>query len=74
MPKNLTPHSRRLRKETAAKWNAKKREAGYRRVSVMISPHGLERLKRQSEIHGNQSAAVEAALEISEQKNEEQND
>lgn len=57
-----TPHSRRLRAESAKRWTAERISEGWRRVTVMLPPDALARLDRLASRHGTLSKAVAAAL------------
>ena len=55
MPNSNSPHSRRLRAETAARWVKKKEEEGAYRLSVLIPEKTAEKLRTLKEARGKKS-------------------
>lgn len=50
------------RRKASATYHAKRREAGWKKVTVWLPPEGLEQLAKLKAAHGSNDAAVQALL------------
>lgn len=57
-----TPHSRRLRAETASARRARLQGEGWRQVNILLPPETIDGLDRLAEIHGTRTAAMIEAI------------
>lgn len=55
MPNSNSPHSRRVRAETAARWVKKQEKEGAYRLSVLIPVEMAEKLRALKEVRGKKS-------------------
>ena len=61
-PNSTTPASRTARIAATRRQEAKRKAAGWRKVTVWLPPDAVARLDRLAEWHGGIGAAIEAAL------------
>lgn len=66
MPNSTTPASRAARLTATRRQEAKRKEEGWRKVTVWLPPDAVARLDRLAEWHGGIGAAIEAALKAGE--------
>ena len=62
---STTPASRAARLAATRRQEAKRKEEGWRKVTVWLPPDAVTRLDRLAEWHGGIGAAIEAALKKS---------
>ncbi len=67
MANSQTPHSRKLRQDTAAAWIKSKIAKGGCRLSLVLPHDAKARLDTLTARYGNKTAAVCAALDFAEQ-------
>ena len=62
MPNANTPHSRRLRAETATAAQHAKLSGGWQRLNILIDPATAERMARLRERYSSKAKVIEAAI------------
>lgn len=68
MPNAHTPHSRKLRQDTAAAWIKSEVARGGCRLSLVLPPDAKEQLGRLVTRYGTKTAAICAALALADAK------
>lgn len=67
MPNAHTPHSRKLRQDTAAAWIKSEVARGGCRLSLVLPPDAKRQLDRLTSRYGNKKKAICVALDFAEQ-------